>query len=83
MKSILMLAVLAAAPAMAMNSGDNDVQPETTYLSWCDSNNVIAQDSKGQLYVRANCNDSGLICKTTEVYRGQGSVVSATCVAPK
>lgn len=83
MKSILMLAVFASVPAMAMTYGDGREEPVIRYFSWCDSGNVIAEDAQGQLYVRANCKEQGLECKTTESYRHFGSTVTAACVDKK
>ena len=81
MKSMMILVLLASAPAMAVSFGDGSGDPVVAnYLSWCDGNSVIAQDPQGTLYVRANCDEGGLQCKTTQVYRSQGSEVSATCV---
>lgn len=83
MKSVLVLALFAAAPAMAISPGDGSGaisdQAAVQYLSWCDSNSVIAQDAQGNLYVRANCDEGGLVCKTTQFYRAGGSIVSASC----
>lgn len=83
MKSILILAVFASVPAMAMTYGDGREEPVVRYLSWCDNGNVIGEDAQGQLYVRANCTAQGLECKTTESYRHFGSTVTATCVDKK
>lgn len=81
MKSILMLALFAATPAMALISGDNNSEMAVDYLSWCDGNNVIGQDSQGQLFVSANCTDLGLTCKASEpMYRAQRMIMTATCV---
>lgn len=81
MKSIMMMLILASAPAMAvtMLEGYGD-QPVVDYISWCDGNSVVGQDQKGDLYIRANCDEAGLQCKTSQVYRNQGSVVYASCV---
>jgi hypothetical protein len=84
MKSILILAVFASVPAMAMTYGDGREEPIVRYLSWCDHDNVIGEDAQGQLYVRANCAAQGLECKATPpTYRHFGSTVTATCVEKK
>lgn len=80
MKSMIMMLLLSSAPAMAVSFGEGSAEPVVNYLSWCDGNSVVAQDAQGDLYIRANCDEGGLQCKTTQVYRNQGSVVSATCV---
>jgi len=78
---VMMLVFVSGSAAMAWDyiEGTADQVP-ATYLSWCDHNSVIAQDSNGNLFVRANCSESGLQCKTSQIYRAQGSVVSASCV---
>jgi len=82
MKTIMMMLVLvSAAPVMAIDLGEGrSSEPVVNYLSWCDGNSVIAQDAKGDLYVRANCDDAGLKCKATQVYKELGSQVTAACV---
>lgn len=81
MKSILMLALLATIPAMALTAGDNNSEMAVDYLSWCDGNSVVAQDSQGQLFVSANCTDLGLTCKASEpMHRAQRMIMTATCV---
>jgi hypothetical protein len=81
MKLTLIAMIFAAVPAMAISpNGEDQEQPEVDYISWCDGNSVIGQDSKGQLYVAANCTDSGLKCKATQIYRVKRSIVSAACV---
>ncbi|MBS1969887.1 MAG: hypothetical protein JSU04_06245 [Bdellovibrionales bacterium] len=83
MKSILMLAVLASAPAMALTIGDGRTEPSVRYLSWCDGNSVISEDAQGQLYVKAVCKQQTEECRLTERPFGQGSTISATCVLKK
>lgn len=81
MKSLFMTVLLAAAPAMAMIDGNQEQdQSSVDYVSWCDNNNVIGQNSEGELELRANCTDAGLTCKTTQIYRLRRSIVSASCV---
>lgn len=80
MKSILVMALFASVPAMALASGYDSEESVVNYISWCDGNSVIAQDSQGNLFVRANCDDQGLQCKTIESYRSFGSTVTASCV---
>jgi hypothetical protein len=82
MKSILMLAVLASTPAMALTIGDGRTEPSVRYLSWCDANSVISEDGQGQLYVKAVCKQNEE-CRLTERPFGQGSTISATCVLKK
>ena len=80
MKSFLMMIVLAATPAMAMSYGEgNSQQPEVEYLSWCDGNNVMSEDSQGQVSIRDNCSNAGLVCRATQIYRMHRTLVSATC----
>jgi len=83
MKSILMLAVFACAPMMALAYGDSSEQQMPQFISWCDGDNVIGQNSQGQLVIRAQCATQGLECKATETYRQNGSTVTATCVDKK
>jgi hypothetical protein len=82
MKTMMMMLVLvSAAPVLAMElSEGGSSAPVVSYVSWCDGNSVIGQDAKGDLYVRANCDDAGLKCKATQTYRETGSQVTAACV---
>ncbi|WP_413289909.1 hypothetical protein [Bdellovibrio sp. HCB337] len=86
MKSLLVMALFATTPAMAVTigGGGSDTfadEPVVRYFSWCDGNSVVGQDKEGNLYVRANCDEGGLQCKSTQTYRSHGSIVTATCVA--
>lgn len=87
MKSVLVMALLATSPAMAVSYGGGSGifanEPVVQYISWCDGNSVIGQDKEGNLYVRANCDEGGLECKTTQMYRHQRSIVTASCVEKK
>jgi hypothetical protein len=84
MKTLMMAFMLISGPAMASTSSDlarhnSPDDYKVDYISWCEKNNVMAQDEKGQVYVRANCSDAGLLCKTVESYHNFGQVVTATC----
>ncbi len=83
MKSLLMLAVMVSAPAMALTLGDDTVEAPVYYLSWCDGNNVISEDAQSQLYVKAVCKQQTEECRLTKKPLGQGSAISATCVLKK
>lgn len=84
MKTLIMALMLVSGSAMASISSDLALNAssgdyEVNYISWCEKNNVMAQDDQGQVYVRANCSEEGLQCKAVESYRGFGKVVTATC----
>jgi hypothetical protein len=80
MKYVFLAMIFAATPVLAIGYGDGDFeQPAVDYLSWCDGNNVIGQDSEGQLHVLAVCSDSHLKCKATQVFRLNKSIVTAAC----
>lgn len=81
MKYLFMSLMFASAPAMALTAGDSySDEVVAEYFSWCEGNSVVSQDSQGQLYVRANCSDEGLTCKTRQVYRMNRTIVSAVCI---
>lgn len=77
--------VLCAAPAMAQDqvvSYINDNYP-VDFLSWCDGNKVVAQNPEGKIYVRANCEEAGLVCKVYDAYRFGGVTYTANCEKAK
>jgi hypothetical protein len=73
--------VMAAVPAMAADtftSAFND-DMQIDYLSWCEGNKVMGQNEAGKPYVRANCEDQGLVCKTYNAYQFNRVIYSAAC----
>lgn len=73
--------VLGSASAMAQDkvvSMTYDNYP-VEFLSWCDGNKVVAQNPEGKLYVRANCEEAGLVCKVYDAYRFGSVFYSANC----
>lgn len=82
MKSLIVALMLVSGSAMAqsdLNAYRSQDDFSVTYLSWCEKNNVMAQDSQGNVYVRANCSDQGLTCKAVSSYRGNSTVYAAAC----
>jgi|GEM_PF-1216881 len=87
MKTMIAALLLIAGPAMAQVSVDEVAssrvydQLDVEFLSWCENNNVMAQDSKGQVTVRANCSQKNEVCRTYHTYHHHYTVVSAICQA--
>lgn len=76
--------VAATIPAMAFDGARSGINDDLffDYLSWCEGNKVMASTQSGQPYMRFNCEDQGLVCKTFDVSRfyGQNRVIySAAC----
>lgn len=65
MKALIALAMLvSASSAFATTPDDFSV----SILSYCDANQVIAQDSNGQGIVKDDCAAQGLTCKTYQFF---------------
>ena len=70
MKSLMILTFLVPFFAQAE-------EPEVQYLSWCQDNNVVSENDKGEIVVKAVCGED--VC--TELLRpmGRGYVSYAVC----
>lgn len=81
MKSILIALVMASSPAFAQNQmmSAHD-EPVVDYISWCDGNKVMGQDTAGNMYVRRVCEETHEECRTTSRYSMHRVIVTATCV---
>lgn len=85
MKSLIVAMMLIAGPAMAQINVDETVSSrpddyQVDILSWCDGNSVLSQDAKGDVYVRANCSEQNMVCKTYEMFRLNRTIFTAACV---
>ena len=87
MKSLIISIALVLSAGSAMAQGtftsaiNDDMQID--FLSWCDGNNVVAQNEQGKPYVRANCEDQGQVCKVYDAYRMNRVIYSAACESKK
>lgn len=82
MKAVFVLAALLANQSWALSeieSSDGD----PIYLSWCEKNKVMNEDSEGNIRLVANCAAQNQICKPVSFYRGYHWVYTATCANPK
>lgn len=75
--------VLAATPAFAQNQFSSYDDYQVTILSWCEGNNVMAEDSSGNPYVVRNCDEKGQVCRVYDSYRRWGVTYAAICEAPQ
>lgn len=75
----MLLGALTAQASEELLSRYQSDETAVTYLSWCQNNIVLAQDSKGEVFELANCSEQNLKCTTSEVYRSVGKVVTASC----
>ncbi|MFM6929157.1 MAG: hypothetical protein ACKOX6_11875 [Bdellovibrio sp.] len=74
MKSLVLVLSLVAASSSFASEGD------TTFLAWCEQNNVMVQDSKTQqVKVLVNCTEAQKTCKAVTIYREMGTIVTAAC----
>ncbi len=84
MKALLAALLLVSSSAMAQNdvsySRSSD-ELQIDFISWCEENNVMGQDQQGNNYVRANCSEQGLTCKTYSSYRHHRTIYTAACAA--
>lgn len=73
--------VMTAVPAMAYDTFTSGIRDDLAidYLSWCEGNKVMAQTQFGKNYVRFNCEDQGLVCKTYDAYQFNRVIYSAAC----
>ncbi|XGC81289.1 hypothetical protein ACES2L_02180 [Bdellovibrio bacteriovorus] len=80
MKMLIAALMLVSSSAMALTSeGYGHSDYDVTYLSWCDQNNVVAQNDKGQSVIRYNCAEQGLTCKISHTRLLHGVIYSASC----
>lgn len=83
MKMLIAALMLVSSSALAVSSDYGHQDYDVTYLSWCDQNNVVAQNDKGQSVIRYNCAEQGLVCKIGHTRLLHGVIYSATCTQPK
>jgi hypothetical protein len=87
MKAILFMIIMISSSTYAQNSevsysrDYDDFKVE--YLAWCDQNNVVTQDSKGQTKITANCSENNTVCRTYHIHRHFGAIVTAGCEKPQ
>lgn len=87
MKSVLLTIFVllgASVPALAINDQGWDVGgPQVHYLSWCQQNTLMVQNSQGQAIPRFDCAAYGRVCQSVESKQGPYLIVSAACVDPR
>lgn len=87
MKAFAFTMLLLSSSAFAQNSDvsySRDYDDfKVDYLAWCDQNNVVSQDSKGQTKITANCSENNMVCRTYHIYRHFGAIVTAACEKPQ
>lgn len=81
MKSLFAVLMLVSSSAFASDVISSRPQDELyiDFISWCDSNNVMGQDSKGQNYVKINCSEYGQTCRQTVTHRHNRTLYFAAC----
>ncbi|KHD88934.1 MAG: hypothetical protein OM95_05525 [Bdellovibrio sp. ArHS] len=82
MKSLIVgLLLVVSSAAMAQEDlisyREDDFQVDV--LSWCDGNNVMGQNSKGEVELRYNCSEQGLKCKSGSYHRLHRTMHFASC----
>lgn len=82
-----MLAVLASLLIGGVASAQNEtriipIDGDVIYLSWCDDNKVVSQDSNGLDQVRSDCTALGLECRSQHIVRMHQVIIIASCVNP-
>ena len=82
MKTLIAAFVLLASPAFAYFQEGSTSEPDIHYLSWCDGNNVVAENSQGQLIVRAACTERQT-CQTFTRYQIDRAIVIGSCIDKK
>lgn len=84
MKSLIAALLMIAGPLMAQASSEvissHPDDYEVEFLGWCENNNVMAQDSQGKPYVRVNCTETNLTCRTYQMFRMNRTLITAACV---
>lgn len=75
--------MLASAQAFAQYSTSSYDDYQVTVLSWCDGNNVVAENSNGTVYVVKDCEEQNKVCRVYDSYRRWGVTYAAICEAPK
>lgn len=76
MKHLLLITSLTFSAALAGAYNDD---LNVVYLSWCDQQNVMQEDSSGRAVVRANCALDEKVCKSFETYKNRMVIFSAVC----
>ncbi len=82
MKAAFVLVALIANQSWALSEFESS-DGDPVYLSWCEKNKVMSEDTAGNIRVVANCEEKNQVCKPVSFYRGYHWVYSATCVTPK
>lgn len=82
MKSLIAALLLVSGSAMASEVNYSRPQDDfyVDFISWCEENNVMGQDQQGNNFVRANCSEKGMTCKTVATHRHNRSIYTATCI---
>lgn len=52
---------------------------ETSYLAWCEDNQVMSLNENGKVYVQIDCNESQKFCRERNIRRAQHMIVTAAC----
>ncbi|AHZ86101.1 hypothetical protein AB1A81_02255 [Bdellovibrio bacteriovorus] len=81
MKTVFAVLMLVSGSAFASEVNYSRPQDELyiDFISWCDSNNVMGQDSQGQTYVKFNCSEYGQTCRQTVTHRHNRTLYFAAC----
>lgn len=81
-KNILFAALMTLPMVSQAYSEDVSSRPDDFYtevINWCDSNKVMAQDSRGALYVIADCSEQNLVCRTYQLHKFNRTLFTAAC----
>ena len=78
MKTLIASILMVSSSAFAF---DYSTEREVNYISWCDDNQVIVNNSNNQTIVLADCNSSGLTCTEQVRPQGRALIVTASCKA--
>jgi hypothetical protein len=74
-----LLLISGSAIANDRISDSHTWKDETSYLAWCEDNQVMSQDSTGRVFVQIDCNETQQICREKNIRRAQSLIVTAAC----
>jgi hypothetical protein len=74
-----LLLISGSAIANDRISDSHTWKDETSYLAWCEDNQVMSQDSTGRVFVQIDCNETQQICREKNIRRAQRLIVTAAC----
>lgn len=82
MKTLIAAFVLLASPAFAYFQEGSSSEPDVHYLSWCEGNNVVAENAQGNTVIRVTCTEKQT-CQIFTRYQIDRAIVIGSCVDKK